>query len=229
MKTVSVIGRGEIGGALVRGIADLKAWQVGRVLTRRPVPDLAAQTQDVEVFLAHPADLIIDAAGPEALRVLGPRALARAPVWSVGAVAMAEPAFQRRIAAVSKESGHHLRLFACGMANMPLTARRLQITMRAPEIETSWTGPLSQAVASFPDRLNTAVAAALNGPGLEATTLCMQAAGAEAPHEIEIEAEGDGITWQRAIRFDAASQAQHPVAQMLLNELARADRYWQGV
>ncbi len=229
MRTVSVIGHGEIGSALVRGIADLEAWQLGRVLTRRPVRDLAGQTQDVEVFLAHPSDLIIDAAGPDALRVLGPRALASAPVWSVGAVAMAEPVFQARIASVSKRSGHHLRLFACGMANMPLTARRLRIAMRAPEIETSWTGPLSQAVAKWPDRLNTAVAAALTGPGLAATMLSMQAAGADAPHEIEIEAEGDGITWQRTIRFAMTSEGPHPVAQMLLTELARADRYWQGV
>lgn len=224
-----MIGHGKIGGALVHGIAGLKAWQLGRVLTRRPVPDLVGQTQDVDVFLAHPACLIIDAAGPDALRALGPKALDRAPVWSVGAVSMAAPEFQARIASVSKQSGHHLRLFACGMANMPLTAQRLCITMRAPEIEASWTGPLSQAVAYWPDRLNTAVATALNGPGLDATTLRMQAGGADAPHEIEVEAEADGITWQRSIRFDPTLQAPHPVARMLLNELVRAGRYWQGV
>nr|WP_281403122.1 aspartate dehydrogenase domain-containing protein [Sulfitobacter aestuariivivens] len=101
--------------------------------------------------------------------------------------------------------------------------------MRSAEIEASWTGPLSQAVARWPDMLNSAVAVALNGPGLEATVLSMQAGGTNGVHEIEIEAEEDGITWQRTIRFDASSQTSHPVARMLLTELARANRRWRGV
>lgn len=213
----------------MRGIANLEAWRLGRVLTRRWVPDLEGQTQDGNAFFAFPADLIIDAAGPDVLRTLGPRALANAPVWSVGAVAMAAPDFQARVAAVSERSGHRLRLFACGMANMPLTARHLRITVLAPDIEAPWTGPLSQAVVRWPDKLNTAVAAALNGPGLAATMLSMQAGHADGTQEIEVEAEGDGITWQRTIRFHATSQAPHPVSRMLLKELARDDRYWQGV
>ena len=190
MKTVSVIGHGQIGSALVRGVGDLETWQIGRVLTRRVVPGLAAHTTDAQGFLAHPADLIIDTAGPEALRDLGPKALAVAPLWSVGAVAMADADVRARIASVAGASGHALRLFACGMANMPLQARQLHITMRGPEIEAPWTGPLSQAVDRWPDRLNTAVAAALNGPGLEATMLTMESGGPGAPHEIEVEARG---------------------------------------
>ena len=229
MRTVSVIGYGQIGSALVRGIADLDACQLGRVLTRHPVPRLAAHTTDVDAFLAHPADLIIDAAGPDILRALGPRALACAPVWSVGAVAMAESDFRTQIASVSQQSGHHLRLFACGMANMPLRARAMSITMRGPEIKEAWTGPLSRAVARWPDRLNTAVAAALNGPGLDATVLTMENDGPDAPHEIGITAEADGIAWHRTIRFDMAPDMPHPVARMLLSELARADHAWNGV
>ena len=60
MRTVSVIGYGHIGSALVAGIADVQGWQLGRVLTRRPVPGLSTQTQDPGAFLAHPSDLIIE-------------------------------------------------------------------------------------------------------------------------------------------------------------------------
>lgn len=229
MKTVSVIGYGEIGRTLVRGIAGMDGWQLGRILTRRSVPDLALHTLDVEEFLAHPAHLIVDAAGPNILRVIGPKALACAPLWSLGAVAMAEPTFRARVTSASRQSGHHLRLFACGMGNMPLSARRMWITMRSPEIKETWTGPLSQAVARWPDRLNTAVAAALNGPGLDATELTMESGDPNAPHEIDLVAEGEGITWHRTIRFDVRADAPHPVAQMLLSELARADRSWQSV
>lgn len=229
MKTVSVIGYGQIGGALVRGIADLDGWQLGQVLTRHLVPDLANHTLDLESFLAHPANLIVDAAGHDVLRAVGPRALACAPVWSVGAVAMAEPAFRARVASASRQSGHHLRLFACGMGNMPLSARRLWITMRGPVIKETWTGPLSHAIARWPDQLNTAVAAALNGPGLDATELTLQSGHPDAPHEIAIVAESDGMTWDRTIRFNLCPDAPHPVARMLLSELARANRSWQSV
>ncbi|MEW9919791.1 hypothetical protein AB2B41_09260 [Marimonas sp. MJW-29] len=195
MKTVSVIGYGEIGSALVQRISDLDGWRLGRVLTRHPVPGLPGHTTEAEAFLGHRADLIIDSAGPDALRDFGPGALSLAPFWSVGAVAMADAAFHARIATVSAQSGHPLRLFACGMANMPLQARKLEITMRGPEIEEPWTGTLSRAVVRWPDRLNTAVAMALNGPGLEATVLTMESGGVDTPHEIDVRAEGDGIRW----------------------------------
>jgi aspartate dehydrogenase len=229
VKTISIIGYGQIGSAMVRGLAKLASCRLGRILTRHPLPDLATQTQDVDAFLSHPADLIIDTAGPEALRTLGPRALACAPVWSVGAVAMAEPLFRARVASVSQQSGNHLRLFACGMSNMPLSATRMQITMRAGEIEEHWRGPLSHAVSRWPDRLNTAVAAALNGPGLEATELVMEPGSPDAAHQIDLVAEADGISWQRSIRFDLHPDAPHPVAQMMLAELACAERFWQGI
>ena len=225
MRTISVIGCGQIGSAVLRGLETLEDWQPGKVLTRRARPGAVDHTQDVGDFLSHPADLIVDTAGPDALRAIGLRALAVAPVWSVGAVAMADPAFRSQVA----DARHGLRLFACGMANMPLSARRLHITMRGPEIGHDWTGPLAQAIPLWPDRLNTAVAAALNGPGLEATELTMERGGPDAPHEIEAEAEMAGIRWHRSIRFERRPDVPHPVAQMLLSELARASRPWQGV
>ena len=229
MRTVSIIGYGQIGRAVVEGIGDSEGWRLGRVLTRKPVPELACHTNDPEVFFARRADLIIEAAGPGALRALGVKALAAAPLWSVGAVAMADAVFREQVEAVAQKSGYQLRLFACGMADMPLVARRLRITMRGPEIDSSWAGKLSEAVERWPDHLNTAVATALNGPGIAATELVMEGGGPETAHEINIEAEGDDVTWQRTIRFDLKPDATHPVAQMLLTELAREGRGWQGV
>lgn len=122
-----------------------------------------------------------------------------------------------------------MRLFACGMANMPLPVQRLQITMRGAELEQDWNGPLSHAVARWPDKLNTAVAAALNGPGLKATELTMEKGDPDALHEIVVTAESEGVEWHRSVRFEAHSKRPHPVAQMLLCELSRATRQWQGV
>ena len=229
MKRVSIIGYGGIGAALVRGLANIEGWQLGQVMTRHAVADMAAHTSDIEGFLACPADLIIDAAGPEALRSLGSRALTHAPVWSVGAVALADPAFRAHITEVSRVSNHKLRLFACGMAGMPLDARTLRLTMRGPEITNGWTGSLYEAVALWPDRLNTAVACALQGPGIEATDLVMERAEPGAPNEIELTAQGDGTTWQRKVSFAMDPEAPHPVAQMLLTELSRAGRAWQAI
>lgn len=229
MKTVSIIGQGCIGRAFAEGLGGVDGWRIGRVLTRRPRPGVAMATTDPKVFLSRPADLIVDAAGPEALRALGARALAVAPVWSVGAVAMADPDGRAQMAAASRQSGHGLRLFACGMADMPLVADEMRITMRAPEITESWEGKLSDAVARWPDRLNTAVAVALNGPGLAATTLRMRQGAPGTPHRIELEGACAGITWRRAIRFDMETGAAHPVALMLLAELRRTVRFWHGV
>ena len=57
----------------------------------------------------------------------------------------------------------------------------------------------------------------------------MERGGPGATHEIDIDAGQDGIVWRRTIRFDPKPDDPHPVAQMLLSELARAGRSWQGV
>ncbi|MEX0281579.1 MAG: aspartate dehydrogenase domain-containing protein, partial [Arenibacterium sp.] len=105
----------------------------------------------------------------------------------------------------------------------------LRITMRGPEITEAWNGSLRYAIERWPNQLNTAVAAALNGPGLDATELIMEHSSPGIPHEIALEAEAGGITWQRTVRFDMSTGTPHPVAQMLLTELARDSSAWQGV
>ena len=57
-QTVSVIGAGRIGGAVIRHVEETPGLRLGRVLTRSGTPD----TADPAAFLATPADIIIDTA-----------------------------------------------------------------------------------------------------------------------------------------------------------------------
>ncbi|MEX0285961.1 MAG: hypothetical protein AB3N23_15245 [Paracoccaceae bacterium] len=229
MKRLSLIGYGRIGGDVLRGLAEMDGYTCGAVLTRRPVSDLPQNTTDVAAFLKQPCDLIIETAGPEALRALGPQALAAAPVWSVGGLALADAGFRGRMAQLSATSGHRLRLFACGMANMPLRAETLDIVMRRDGMGPTWSGRLTDAVAIWPNDLNTAVAAALAGPGVEATHLTMEDSGRGGPHEIRLDACGPGGNWQRHYRLPDMSDASvcHPVAAMILTALQQETQPWQ--
>lgn len=222
MKKLSLIGHGGIGSALATGIVDLPDWLLGKVLTRHRPSSQPASTTDPTTFLSHPADLIIEAAGPGALREHGVAALAHAPIWTVGAAALADPAFRAEIEATSARSGHKLRLFACGLAGMPLEAERLSLTMRRPGLGAGWSGPLAEAVALFPNELNTAVAAALAGPGIEATQVRLEDSGAGGAHEILLEAECPVAAWRQSVTFAPAGEGTiHPVAAMILTALAR--------
>lgn len=219
MKSVSVIGHGRIGRTVVQGIERLADLQVVAVLTRTPIDGLTGNTTTADQFFSQSVDLIIDAAGPGALRQFGLEALSRAPVWSVGAVALADVTFRREMEQIRSKTGHELRLFANGMAWEELPANSLRITMRRPGFGGPWCGPLADAVARFPDDLNTAVAAALCGPGLEHTRLNLEDSGSGGIHQIRIEGEHPVASWQRAIQFPRPDQDPHPVAAMILGAL----------
>ena len=215
-KVVSVIGAGRIGGEVIRYVRDTPGLRLGRVLTRSGHPD----TGDLATFLDTPAALIVDAAGPQALRRTGAACLARSDLWSVGAAALADDALLEDLRAVAHGAGTRLRLFApwaFGIGTVPADAV-LQLSLRIVRPGgPAWTGRLDDAARQFPDEVNFAVAAALNGPGLAATRIELATAAAQDRHMIET----DCVTEAGHVRSTLAltRDGRHPTALSLIAAL----------
>ncbi|GGE13934.1 Predicted dinucleotide-utilizing enzyme [Gemmobacter megaterium] len=219
MLEVALVGRGRIGA----GVAE---W-----LTAAPGFALQGVIGRGEALPA--ARLTIDAAGPEALRAHGEAALEQGDLWSVGAAALIDPAFRARLEAVANRTGHRLRLFT-GWIGGPMLcspghSARMEITQSAPRLGPSpgelFHGPLSQAAEQFPDHLNTATAAALCGPGIEATTIRLICTPDGAPHVIQSRFEMPGQLIDTHVTLENDPAAPHPVAEAIIAALVR-QRAW---
>jgi aspartate dehydrogenase len=136
---------------------------------------------DAEAFLAEPHDLVIEAAGPSAFRALVPLALARAEVWAVSPIPLGDLALEREIGRIAGASGHSLHIAPGALAGfdgiaaaMAAGLEQLDVFVElgageAPEPELLYEGTAREVALRFPDGVNVAVAAALAGPGLDAT------------------------------------------------------------
>jgi aspartate dehydrogenase len=217
MKTpVNLIGRGRIGGAVAGWLeaSDNHVLQsvIGRTCPWRPAP------------------LTIDAAGPQALRAHGEALLAEGDLWSVGASALIDDDFRGRLAAVALRAGHELRLFTgwiAGPTLAPSDAKaRLHIEQQAPRLGPEpgllFSGSLRDAAADFPDHLNTATAAALAGPGIDATTIALHCSKDGGPHIIRARFEVPGQIIETNVQFDGGP---HPVAQAIIAALEARGRW----
>ncbi|MFN3292578.1 MAG: hypothetical protein ACK4S2_02295 [Gemmobacter sp.] len=79
-------------------------------------------------------------------------------------------------------------------------------------------GPLAQAAELFPDHPNSATAAALCGPGIEATTIALRCTEDGGPHVIRASFAMPGQTIETEVRF---GNGPHPVAQAIIAALER--------
>jgi aspartate dehydrogenase len=215
-KPVNLIGRGRIGAAVADWLpaSDSHVLQsvIGRTGSWRPAP------------------LTIDAAGPQALRAHGEALLAEGDLWSVGAAALIDDDFRGRLAEVAARNGHELRLFTgwiAGPALAPAGANaRLHIEQQAPRLGPApgalFSGSLREAAARFPDHLNTATAAALAGPGIDATTIVLHCSDDGDPHVIRARFEVPGHTIRTDVQF---AGGPHPVAQAIIAALEACGRW----
>jgi len=213
--TVNLIGHGAIGRAVADWLRGTHGYHLQEVIRR-----------DQEHW--KPADLCIDTAGPGGLRAFGPRMLQQGPLWTVGAAALIDPAFRQDMQAAAQSSSHHLRLFTPWITGPGLApqsqANRLHITQSAPNLGPNpgliFEGPLAKAALRFPDHLNTATAAALTGPGVEATTICLTSTAEEnAPHRISARFDMPGCQITTEVTF--GSGGMHPVAAAIIAALER--------
>lgn len=216
MRPVNLIGRGRIGAAVADWIKESNSHVlqslIGRSGTWRAAP------------------LTIDAAGPQALRAHGEALLAQGDLWSVGAAALIDGDLRGRLADVAGRTGHELRLFTGWIAGPTLapagTEARLHIEQQAPQLGPApgllFSGSLREAAARFPDHLNTATAAALAGPGIDATTIALRCSPDGGPHIIRSRFEVAGQTIQTDVQFDGGP---HPVAQAIIAALEARGRW----
>jgi aspartate dehydrogenase len=218
-RTVSVIGAGRIGRQVIAFVRESPGLALGRILTRSGVPD----TGDAATFFATPADIIIDTAGPGALTQFGPAAMAHADLWTVGAVALVSDDLRSRMLELGEQNSTVLRLFSPWISGIgstaPLSGARLHIRAERPGIAKEWSGPLSEAVTLFPDDLNSAVAAALCGPGLDATTVELADSGKKGTHRIAATLMIAAGCYKSSAEFSQQETGTHPTAEAITGAL----------
>ncbi len=126
-------------------------------------------------------DLIIEAGGPAAFRALVPAALERCEVWAVSSIPLADPVFERKIRGISASTGHALRIAPGALAAFDGIATAMAGGLEsldvfidlgageASEPELLFEGTAREVGLRFPEGVNVVIAAALAGPGLDAT------------------------------------------------------------
>lgn len=235
---LGLIGCGRIGAPVLRAWREgaLPGWQLVAVLARhRHEPAAAggiAVSDDAERFFATPLDLIVDAAGPQALAQHGERALAVAELWSVGAAALADAALAQRLRAAAERGGHRLRLLSGAFAGLDGVAAAavdaaatLELDIELPPGEGAasvlFRGSVRDAAQRHPNELNVAVAAALAGPGLDATTISVRAPGPVARHRLALRADSRYGSLALNVHPQLAP-GEHPVAACIVAALRQA-------
>lgn len=203
MLHVGIIGYGAIGRDVARYIAEGKAGRsvLAGVLVRpgrRAATGLdpALVDEDVAAFLARPLDVVVEAAGHEAVRRYAAEVLAGGRdliVVSVGA--LADPALLDAVVRTTEASGRRVFLPSAAIAGLDRIAAGATGTLEAVTLTTrkpprAWVGtpveaqvPLAElsepvcvfdgtardAALRFPESVNVAAALSLAGAGFDRT------------------------------------------------------------
>lgn len=242
VRRFALIGHGRIGAAVVQAWegGELPGWELAAVLVRtRPAAAPPWLHTDPACLRDSIPDVIIDAAGPEALAAHAEAALAVAPLWTVSAVALADPALCARLEAAVRASGHRLRVLPGAIAGLdgvamaatdPQARLHLEIEL-LPDPQPAqelFHGSVREAARRFPHSVNVAAAAAWAGPGLDASTVRVRRPGPVPAHRLALEAQS------RYGRVRAEAQPRvapgvHPVAASIVAALRQALRpIWVG-
>lgn len=184
MKRVGLIGCGTIGRAVARALLQGSAGRhaLAGVLVRSARElDGFPLTGDAQAFYAQRYDLVLEAGGPAAFRANVVRALAQCDVWAVSPLPLADPALEREVRAACAASGHALRIAPGALAGLDGIAtamaggiERLEVFVdlgpgENTEPRVLFEGSVREAAMRHPEGINVAIAAALAGPGLDAT------------------------------------------------------------
>ncbi len=217
-KTVSVVGAGRIGRPVIAHIVANPDLALAGVLTRSGTTGMS----DVAAFLALPTDIIIDTAGPVWLRAHGIDAIAHSDVWTVGGAALADDAFHSAIEQAATRAGHRVRLFSDWVVGADHVAQGsgARLHMRQCRPGETWSGTVREAAARYPDTVNSAVSAAVVGPGLDAAT--MEIADSDDGQRFEARLETRFGRIVSTLDFgDPAQCDPHPSAAALIGALRR--------
>ena len=144
-RTVSIIGAGRIGRDVIDFVISAPDLMLCRVLTRNGNFD----TSDPQDFFATPVDLIIDAAGPAAIRMFGRDALSRANLWTVGAAALADDHFRDEIKRAAQAAQHPVTpFFALDCRYRSRSTRRCYIACHPNDAARKWYGLVRPSAGS---------------------------------------------------------------------------------
>ena len=184
MKRVGLVGCGAIGQpvarALMAGTAGPHALAALLATSARRLDGFEVMA-DAKAFLAGRYDLIIEAGGPAAFRALVPAALERCEVWAVSPIPLADPALEQEVRRIAATTGHALRIAPGALAAfdgiataMAAGLERLDVFVdlgagEASAPELLFEGTARDVGLRFSEGVNVAIAAALAGPGLDAT------------------------------------------------------------
>ncbi len=238
----ALIGQGRIGAPVVQAWRDgaLAGWTLAAVLVREAPSDAEPWvTTDIGTFLASAPDLIVEAAGPAALATHAVAALAVADLWTVSAAALADADLAARIEQQALRHGHRLRVLAGAIAGLdgvamssvdPDVALDLEIELPpgAQPAGERFRGSVRDAAALFPNSVNVAAAAALAGPGLDATRIRVSHPGDVARNRLALTAESRFGTVHAEV-LPRVGPGFHPVAASIVAALQQQLRpIWVG-
>jgi len=242
-RRLGVIGCGRIGLPVLQAIQEgmLPGWTLCGVLARTSrtidAGGLVSASTDLEQFLAGSPDLILEAAGPQALAAHGVRALAAADVWTVSGAALADARLYDDLQAAGRRSGHRLRMVSGAFAGLdgvamafadPQATLRIDVDLPPSEGEDAdlFSGCVREGAAGFPDGVNVAVAAALAGPGLDAARLHIHRL--RARHRLSLQAGSRHVEVRASVEVRSGA-GLHPVAACLIACLRRETQtIWAG-
>ena len=184
MRRAGLIGCGGIGRPVARALraGTAGAHSLAAVLARSARRlDGFEVTADAQAFLAGGYDLIVEAGGPGAFRAIVPAALERCEVWAVSPIPLADPAVEREIRRIAASTGHALRIAPGALAAFDGIATAMAAGIEALDVfvdlgagdatapELLFEGTAREVGLRFSEGVNVAIAAALAGPGLDAT------------------------------------------------------------
>ena len=218
---VGLIGAGAIGRdvvALIRRNLD-KSVEVPIVLARRPRPEeMPPITDDIDAFLGHALDAVVEGAGQPALLAHGERVLdagADLVITSTGAFA-ADGTLLERLAKAAQRNRRKVLLASAGIGAIDILAGTAEggldrVTITVRKDPSAWYGtPAERQVdlgsltkptvifdgspregaALYPKNVNIAATVALAGIGLDKTRLVIVADPTITTHIVDVEAGG---------------------------------------
>lgn len=241
-RRLGLIGCGRIGGPVLAACqaGQLPGWQVCSVLVRRTDAGRGPLfTTDLGAFLATRPDVVVEVAGPTALASAGEQVLRCADLWTTSGAALADEPLLCRLHAAGCESGHRLRILPGAFAGLEGVAASavapgatLQLDIELPPgpapAEQRFNGSVREAARRFPNAVNVAVAAALAGPGLDATRIEVRHPGPVARNRLVLHAESAAGTLHVEVQPELG-QGVHPVACSVIATLRRETQVvWVG-
>lgn len=243
MKRVSLIGAGRIGKPVLEFLRGSNDWTLVSVLVRTDstTGDAAATTDD-DAFFSIDTDLIIDTAGPDALRCHGERALKHADLWTIGGSALRDSGLKRRLQSVGERSGHRLRILPGAIGGLDAISAlacdpliTLNVDVERPGLVGGpgvvFDGSVREGAGRFGDSLNVAAASSLAGPGFDCAHVTLRNLPKNEPHRLSLQAKSryGRFTASFEVPTKALASGSHPVAASIIAALVRESQIiWVG-